>query len=259
MTTEEFFKLRRDLTAIRDGIKELCAAIQEHSKTIRAAQEAQQQTGKGRNPVPVIVSYDDQTVSDSKNENDRQYRTQKSIKNWTAAAVIAASVYAGIAAWQGYLSRRQLRVSEHIFEASERAYVGTASIGLTYVWQERGEVRTSALWNPKVTGATVGAVVKNFGPVPANHFDAVWKVTIGGVAMPAKRIPVTTSILFPTDTVSLGGRLDSSQIKSMIADHQTLAVQITISYDTPERYDQECREWQYVPYIPGFVDIGSCH
>src|SRR5437016_5849465 len=91
-------RVRRDLAAIRTRIEELRDAIQEHSKTIHAAQEAQQHSSRSREPMPVIVAYDKQTARQAQAENDRQYGTQNAIKNWTKAAVIAASIYAFIAA-----------------------------------------------------------------------------------------------------------------------------------------------------------------
>ena len=99
MTPEES-NLSLRLVAIGKRIEELCKAVQQNSKVIHTAQEAQQQTEKARNPTPVIVTYDDQTVRNTKDENDRQYITQNSIKNWTKVAVIAATIYAAIAALQ---------------------------------------------------------------------------------------------------------------------------------------------------------------
>jgi hypothetical protein len=95
-----FAGLWLQLRALRSAIKELCDAVQEHSKTIHAAQEAQQEAGETRKPMPVIIAYDDQTIRDTKDENNRQHGTQNSIKNWTKVAVIAASIYAAIAALQ---------------------------------------------------------------------------------------------------------------------------------------------------------------
>src|ERR1700740_861036 len=116
--------LRVEFRAVKTALNELRQAIQQHSESVHATQEAQQHANRPRNPMPVVVSYDDKTVEYTKTQDDREYRTQNSIKNWTKAAVIAASIYAAIAAFQAFLmwtNTDQLRRQIDDFEASQSA------------------------------------------------------------------------------------------------------------------------------------------
>lgn len=92
MTPEDVFRLRRELAAIRGRVEELCRAIQEHSEAI----QARNKNRAVQERMPVLVSYD-QNIDAAQN---RQYGTQEKIAKWTKRAVIAASIYAGIAALQ---------------------------------------------------------------------------------------------------------------------------------------------------------------
>ena len=121
MNPEETFRLRRELAAMRSRIEELSDTIKEHSKAIHSAQEAQQRAKETPKPVPVVVAYNEQTARDAKTENDRQYGTQNSIKNWTRAAVIAASIYAGIAGLTWWEIYKQYTKIEESADAAKRA------------------------------------------------------------------------------------------------------------------------------------------
>lgn len=92
MTPEDILRLRRELTAIRTRIEELRDAVHENAKAICATKEAQRQKETKGEPINAIISYDDKAIGDTKKQQD----TQKSIKNATWAAVIAAAIYAGI-------------------------------------------------------------------------------------------------------------------------------------------------------------------
>jgi hypothetical protein len=94
------FFLRRELRAVRFAIDELRKAIQKHSETIRAAEEAQEHTQCRREPMPVVVTLDDKTVSETTRQNQTQNTIQGAIRNWTMGAVLAASFYGAVAVLQ---------------------------------------------------------------------------------------------------------------------------------------------------------------
>lgn len=152
------FKLRLELRAIRHAIEELRTAIQSHSETVHAAQEAQQQADKSRKPTPVVVSYDDKTVKNTKCENNRQYRTQNSIKNWTKIAVIAASIYAGIAFLQWLKMSESNRISRESLESVQRAFVSFQHFDFGRAPNADG----THTWH-------TGAAYENNGTTPAIH------------------------------------------------------------------------------------------
>lgn len=121
-----FIRLRLELRAVRRTIDELRRAIEDHSKAIHSTEEAQRHTNPPRQPMPVIVSYDEQATRDANAEQKRQYCIQKSIRNWTRAAVIAAIIYATIAAFQWCEMRKVTRATQIAAEAARNA-AGTAA------------------------------------------------------------------------------------------------------------------------------------
>jgi hypothetical protein len=117
VTPEDLIRVRRDLAAIRTGIEELRDAIQEHSKAIHAAEERKRHECSTAKTVHAVIAYDNQTKRDTKTEFDRQYRTQNSIR-WAAwFAFGAASIYAGVAAYQLKEMRRASRTAQTSVEA----------------------------------------------------------------------------------------------------------------------------------------------
>jgi hypothetical protein len=126
MTPEDLFKFKRDLNGLRERIEELSSAINEHSKTLRAAEEASRAYETVPKPVPVLVSYDQQTSGDQ----NRHYAIQKKIARWTKGAVIAASIYAAIAGLQWCEMRKATRASQEAVGAAQSA-AHTAQTSLT--------------------------------------------------------------------------------------------------------------------------------
>jgi hypothetical protein len=70
--------------------------------------------------VDAVVSFDDKTVADTKTENDRTYTTQEGIRKATWTAVVAASIYALISAYQGCQMRKATVATEIAAKAAEK-------------------------------------------------------------------------------------------------------------------------------------------
>jgi hypothetical protein len=119
-----FEGLRLELRAVRSAIDELCRAIQDHSKAVRNPPQ----------PSPVIVSYDEKTTTDTKTQQSRQYQMQKSIRNWTSAAVLAAIVYASIAALQWCEMQRANGLAQ---KANQDAWTLADNANQTAIYSER--------------------------------------------------------------------------------------------------------------------------
>lgn len=88
--------IRRLLEAIKNVIK----AIQEHTKSIHAAEEREREKKPSGEMINRVISFDDKAVRDAETEHNRQYGVQNSIRWATWMAVLAAIVYAGVAACQ---------------------------------------------------------------------------------------------------------------------------------------------------------------
>lgn len=113
-----FFRLRLELRAIRSAIEELRKAIEEHASTIHATEERERYEHSARKTVNAVVAFDDKTVRDTQAENERQYRTQRSIKHAAWSAFAAAVIYAGIAAYQAKEMRRATIAAQRSADAA---------------------------------------------------------------------------------------------------------------------------------------------
>lgn len=137
-------RLLRTLNAVKVRVEELCDAIQEHSRTIRSAGESEDRKKWPAEALKAVIAYDDNTASDAKAEQNRQYRVQNSIR-WAAwSAFAAATIYSGVAALQLYQMRKATqaavksayeaqqanRDARDRFREEERPYVWLTSNGL---------------------------------------------------------------------------------------------------------------------------------
>jgi hypothetical protein len=140
-------RLMVELRAVRHAINELRSAIEKHSEAIHAAQKTSNETDKRPKPIPVLVSYDEKTNT----SQDRQNTTQDKIALWTRGAVIAAIIYATIAALQ-WCEMRKATVATEI--------AANAAVSASRAWMVPVGERKS---NP----ATINFVWKNAGKSPA--------------------------------------------------------------------------------------------
>jgi len=62
--------------------------------------------------VRAVVSYDEKTVADTKAQSEREYATQKSIKNATWAAFMAVSIYALLTSLQWCEMRQTTKTTQ---------------------------------------------------------------------------------------------------------------------------------------------------
>jgi hypothetical protein len=172
------FRLRLELRAIRSAIEELRGAIEEHSRTICAQKEAEKDKEVPLKSKQVIVSYDDETVRDSKEENERQYRIQRSIK-WAAwCAFGAAVIYAGIGVFQWRQMRRQTRISSDTLRQSTESFRIDER-----AWIELEPIKPATLFSPATKFIPRNSFMyelypKNFGKTIAR--DVAMKGSVSG-------------------------------------------------------------------------------
>ena len=164
-------KLLRELSAIRLRIEELCNVTQELLEATCATRKGKQEDHKSAQPVPVVISLEEQAAKDAGRRDERQYRTQEKIKKWTALAVVAASIYAFVAAFQWYQmkkstdaaiasadsARRAAKTAQRQLELSERPWVAVLDAA----------IRSSLVFDDKGAHTEVSFVLKNTGHSPA--------------------------------------------------------------------------------------------
>jgi len=163
IATMSVIKLRIELRTLRHAIEELRSAMHHHSETVHATQERKEQAREIVQPVPVIVSYGDQTIKDTDAQNYGQNRTQKSIRNRTAAAVIAASLYAGIAALQWCEMRKATKAAQGqlaLMRDADRPWIDI-DISIT----------SPLIYNGKVVQEMFTFIPTNIGRSPAENIS----------------------------------------------------------------------------------------
>jgi hypothetical protein len=156
--------LRRDMREIKE-------AIQEQTRATHDAAESAHEQAKAANQVVVSSPPNETFVVEVHPKDDKGQATQASVKRatWLAAwgawgAVLAASVYAGISAYQLKEMRVTNEQTRRQWEADHRPWLGMDNIALTSV--SFSSQRPSQI-NVHVEGTMA---LKNFGGYPA--FDA---------------------------------------------------------------------------------------
>jgi hypothetical protein len=154
-------RLRIELRALRHAINELQVAIEKCSEATHSAQKTGNEDDALPKPIPVKVSYSEQSDAGQ----DRQNTTQEKIAKWTKGAVFAAIFYATIATWQACEMRNSTEVNRAALVATQRAYIGVTGLNI-----ERSQ------YNPKLVTYFVSPVIVNTGNTPTKNlwYTAVW-------------------------------------------------------------------------------------
>jgi hypothetical protein len=114
-------RIRHIIITVRAWIGEIKNTLQEEAPTGHESEEVKRRKNLGRDKIRAVISFDDETASSTKTEHQEQNTTQKQIRNATWAAVVAASVYALIALWQGCEMRKATQATEKAAKAAETA------------------------------------------------------------------------------------------------------------------------------------------
>jgi hypothetical protein len=140
-------------------------------------------------------------------------------------------------------------------QSGSRPFVGLQAVLLSYM-DKTGKYTDHSTKDS--VGLLVMARIKNFGPIPGEHFTADWKVMIGGTEKRGKaKIPDTPYTLNPTQEVYLRAGVDQEFYQVMRGD-KTLSLEITVAYDGPGGHYTECNKQQFSPEANGFYNLGNC-
>lgn len=147
-------------------IREIKNAIQKQPQAKDIVEE-----GKRNQPLPpdmvhAIVSFDDETVTSTKAEADRQYRTQNSIKIAAWWAFAAASLYAFIAALQSCQMYRQSLIASKALQQSSESFITSQKAYIT-VGRQDGTVAEIVMPNNPIDKASLLVYFQNTGHLPA--------------------------------------------------------------------------------------------
>lgn len=239
MKPEHFLLLKRELAAVRTRIEQLRDAVQDQAKTIDAAREVQQ----ANKAAPLIVTYNDQTVRDTKDENDRQYRIQCSLRNWTAGAVLAAVAYAAIAAFTWWQAITQNKISRYALVAVNRSFVeiankdGPQDFDLQYmglddlkgqlafnVWMENAGNSTAVRMRYEIV-----VEVRDAAQAPSFNYSQAHRTGTAGPLYRGKDRPV--SVFVPVDGRNEPMRLTPQLREDLIQGNKYIAIFGYIAYE----------------------------
>ncbi|MGB8542747.1 MAG: hypothetical protein WCD49_14030 [Candidatus Acidiferrales bacterium] len=121
-----------------ETVKEVKKTLQENTKAIDAEKEQTYQQNISPKSIVAEVHFDENTIKAASTEDKRRDTRQKEIRNATRAAVVAACLYAAIAAWQGSEMRkasiaatRAANTADKTMVLDERAWVAVTAINGT--------------------------------------------------------------------------------------------------------------------------------
>jgi hypothetical protein len=171
------------------GIPEQLAGIREnvddHTKTIRSAEERKRQRDKIRQEwLNEILADYKRTELDKTSNDKRNYRVQNSLRWATWLAFAAAAVYAAIAAYQLNTSNKQLTAMNRTYSQIEKQ---TALMRQQIVGSEaaavRAETTPQAFFDRSelLNWITLGINFTNFGKVATGKFIAEATLTRQGL------------------------------------------------------------------------------
>lgn len=190
-------QIRSLFVNIRTLIREIKNTIQRQPYDKQNREERIRNEQFPTDQVHAVISFNDETVRSTKAEADRQFGTQKSIKNAAWSAFWAASIYALIAALQSCQIYRQskvaseaLRQSTESFTISQKAYVTvgrqdgvvaeavmpkneTGKAALLIYFQNTGHLPARFNFGPD--NRNIGLILPST-PVNADHeFEPMWR------------------------------------------------------------------------------------
>jgi hypothetical protein len=171
---------------------------------------------------------------------------------WTKIAAGLIFAYTLISAWQ-------LKVAHDTYIAANRPYVGVNAIS-TFFFSQNALGESIITKEPRQTtaGMEYRIEVKNFGPIPGNHFRSDQKVLLGGKELVGTKVPDQPSVIFPSESVYLNGDLRDESYHGIMDRTKVLVIEITSEYDGPSGHYEYCEKKQFEPGRATFLNLGMC-
>jgi hypothetical protein len=175
--------------------------------------------------------------------------------------LIAVIVYAGLTAWQAFLTRQLVITANKTFELSNRPYLGVNGIRIEHVARDAsGQIMRSPTPQPWTVDMGIDVDVKNFGTVPATNVKSTWAELFAGVDRGGgERLSDTPSTVFQGTIVTLPGETGKNAYPEVIKGTTKLDLRITFTYDGPSGHYVYCQNEEYSPVDNMFLDTGLCH
>jgi hypothetical protein len=125
-------KLAMLMRRLLEAVKDVNRAVQNQTEAINAGGENRDAKANIPTEVRCEVRFDQQTVAQNRAEQDRNHRTQNSVRKAAWAAFIAASIYSIIAACQLHEMQKATRATQDAANAAKDGVtVAEKSIGAT--------------------------------------------------------------------------------------------------------------------------------
>ena len=113
-----------DLRDIANKISVLRESIEHHGDSIRRDYERNQEEKREQKREPITIKFTDEEIQSRKTAQSEQNSIQKSIRNATWGAVVAAVIYAGVTYCMLIAIQKQTRIQREASINTERAWVG---------------------------------------------------------------------------------------------------------------------------------------
>jgi hypothetical protein len=157
------------------------------------------------------------------------------------ACATVANVFVSTLMW--LITRRYVKITEQIFNAQQRPFIGVAS----YTFES----------DPQTKRISLGVKFENFGTIPARKFDANWEVYIGEMAIQINKTKVNPSTLFPkVPSIINGSMIQEKTYDSIMNGAVALEIIFKATYQGVTDIEYETYEKaRFVARLSGFVAI----
>ena len=190
---------------------------------------------------------------------EREEDKRRAKKNYIVGVLtlVAVVIYAGIAAWQGWLTRKVMQIAQKTYDASERPYVGIKGVDAFYTGLTPDGKNEMVLRPTQYSTAFSYRIgIQNFGPVPGDRYIAYQRIFLGQRELAFQNLEETTTI-FPTETLFEAGAIRGNDLVTLETKKELLVIHITIRYDGPSgKHYIYCEKQQYDPDVASFIDLG---
>lgn len=173
--------------------------------------------------------------------------------------LLAVLIYAGITFWQGCLTQQITELAQRTFDASQRPYVGVASVTPAFNFPPEMQKHPLPLPVGEANGMKVTVEIKNFGPVPGTEYHASWRIFLDDSEVkPNEKIPDTPTTIYPTQSTFFIASVDPSTVHEIVLGRSALEIEVSVNYAGPTRSYGECVKHRYAPQVQQFWALGAC-
>jgi hypothetical protein len=169
--------------------------------------------------------------------------------------------YTTFAGRQVDAAQKQVDIAQHVYDASNRPYVGVSSTMALFMQAkpQAGLARYTGMRTRDSNAMQIRLEVKNFGSVPAINMVLDWKLFKDGVEQKGERVPDQSHTLMPGQPTYLQAQIPPAVYPPIANGQSKLEIEVRWQYEglTGTTY-RSCEREQYAYKDSAFLNLGTC-